>query len=93
MKPALLEALGNGEIVPWFQPQVEFGKGKVVGVEALARWERTDGSVVRPVLFVPQLEREGRADPLTERMLDEGCRWQQRWCRDGMRLKQSVNVS
>ncbi|HEY0915892.1 MAG TPA: response regulator, partial [Solimonas sp.] len=38
--PALLEALGNGEILPWFQPQVEFGNGKVVGVEALARWER-----------------------------------------------------
>ena len=91
--PALLEALGNGEIVPWFQPQVEFGNGKVVGVEALARWERPDGSVVRPVLFVPLLEREGRADALTERMLDEGCRWLQRWCRDGMRLKLSVNVS
>ena len=91
--PALLEALDNGEILPWFQPQVEFGNGKVVGVEALARWERPDGSVVRPVLFVPLLEREGRADALTERMLDEGCRWLQRWCRDGMRLKLSVNVS
>ena len=91
--PALLEALDQGEIQPWFQPQVEFGNGKVVGVEALARWERPDGSVVRPVLFVPLLEREGRADALTERMLDEGCRWLQRWCRDGMRLKLSVNVS
>ncbi len=91
--PALLEALDNGEILPWFQPQVEFGNGKVVGVEALARWERPDGSVVRPVLFVPLLEREGRADALTERMLDEGCRWLQRWCRDGLRLKLSVNVS
>jgi len=91
--PALLEALDQGEIQPWFQPQVEFGNGKVVGVEALARWERPDGSVVRPLLFVPLLEREGRADALTERMLDEGCRWLQRWGRDGVRLKLSVNVS
>ena len=91
--PGLLEALDNGEIVPWFQPQVEFGNGKVVGVEALARWERPDGSVVRPVLFVPLLEREGRADALTERMLDEGCRWLQRWSSEGTRLKLSVNVS
>ena len=91
--PALLEALEQGEIRPWFQPQVEFGNGKVVGVEALARWERPDGSVVRPVLFVPLLEREGRASALTERMLDEGCRWLQRWGRDGVRLKLSVNVS
>ena len=91
--PALLEALEQGEIRPWFQPQVEFANGKVVGVEALARWERPDGSVVRPVLFVPLLEREGRASALTERMLDEGCRWLQRWGRDGVRLKLSVNVS
>lgn len=91
--PALLDALANGEIVPWFQPQVEFGNGKVVAVEALARWERADGSVVRPLLFVPMLEQEGRADALTERMLDEGCRWLQRWCHAGMRLKLSVNVS
>ena len=91
--PDLLEALESGAIVPWFQPQVEFGNGKVVGVEALARWERPDGSVVRPVLFVPLLEHEDRASALTERMLDEGCRWLQRWRSDGMRLKLSVNVS
>ena len=91
--PTLLEALECGEIVPWFQPQVEFGNGKVVAVEALARWERPDGSVVRPVLFVPLLEKEGRADALTDRMLDEGCRWLQRWSQDGVRLKLSVNVS
>ena len=91
--PTLLEALERGEIVPWFQPQVEFGNGKVVAVEALARWERPDGSVVRPVLFVPLLEKEGRADALTDRMLDEGCRWLQRWSQDGVRLKLSVNVS
>ena len=91
--PTLLEALERGEIVPWFQPQVEFGNGKVVAVEALARWERPDGSVVRPVLFVPLLEQEGRADALTDRMLDEGCRWLQRWSQDGVRLKLSVNVS
>ncbi|MFZ5607429.1 MAG: EAL domain-containing response regulator [Pseudomonadota bacterium] len=91
--PALLAALEQGEIVPWFQPQAELGNGKVVGVEALARWERSDGSVVRPLQFVSLLEREGQAHALTDRMLDEGCRWLRRWNRDGMRLKLSVNVS
>ena len=71
----LEDALTQGRIVPWFQPQVEFGNGRVVGVEALARWERSDGSVVGPVNFIPVLEREGLADRLTDRMLDEGCRW------------------
>lgn len=91
--PALLAALERGEIVPWFQPQAELGNGKIVGVEALARWERSDGSVVRPLQFVPLLEREGQAHALTDRMLDEGCRWLRQWNRDGMRLKLSVNVS
>ncbi len=91
--PALLAALAHGEIVPWFQPQAELGNGKIVGVEALARWERSDGSVVRPLQFVPLLEREGQAHALTDRMLDEGCRWLRQWNRDGMRLKLSVNVS
>ena len=90
---SLAEALHAGEIVPWFQPQVEFGNGKVVGVEALARWERPDGSVVRPQLFVPVLEREGLANVLTDRMLDAGCRWKQQWDHAGVHLKLSVNVS
>lgn len=90
---ALEFALDRGEIVPWFQPQVEFGNGKVIGVEALARWERPDGSVVRPHLFVPVLEREGLANKLTDRMLDAACNWKQRWDHGGHRLKLSVNVS
>ena len=90
---ALEEALDNGEIVPWFQPQVEFANGRVVGVEALARWERPDGSVVRPDCFVPVLEREGLANKLTDRMLDSACRWKRQWDGDGVRLKMSVNVS
>ena len=89
----LADALHNGEIKAWFQPQVEFANGKVIGVEALARWERPDGSVVRPLHFVPVLEREGLANALTDRMLDDACRWKQRWDLVGPRLKLSVNVS
>ena len=90
---ALADALERGEIVPWFQPQVEFANGKVIGVEALARWERPDGSVVRPQLFISVLEREGLANKLTDCMLDAACAWKQRWDHHGQRLKLSVNVS
>ena len=89
----LTHALANGEIVAWFQPQVEFANGKVIGAEALARWERPDGSVVRPHQFVPIMEREGLANALTERMLEEACRWKQSWDHGGTRIKMSVNVS
>ena len=89
----LADALANGEIVPWFQPQVEFANGKVIGAEALARWERPDGSVVRPYQFVPIMEREGLINALTDCMLEQACRWKQRWDHGGTRIKISVNVS
>lgn len=89
----LADALANGEIVAWFQPQVEFTNGRVIGAEALARWERPDGSVVRPHQFVPIMEREGLANALTDCMLDQACRWKQSWDHGGARIKLSVNVS
>lgn len=89
----LLDALDSGKIVAWFQPQVDIASGKVIGAEALARWERPDGSVVRPCQFVPILEREGLAVALTDRMLEEACRWKQVCDQGGTRIKMSVNVS
>ena len=89
----LREALVDGQVRPWFQPQVEFGNGKVVGVEALARWVRPDGHVIRPVHFIPLVESEDLAEQLTLLMLDQGCRWLRAWSQVGHRLKLSVNVS
>jgi EAL domain-containing protein (putative c-di-GMP-specific phosphodiesterase class I)/AmiR/NasT family two-component response regulator len=86
-------ALLHGELLPWFQPQVEFGNGKVVSVEALARWRRSDGHIVRPLQFVPLLEREGLAQRLTDLMLEQACLWKRRWDDEGLRLLLSVNVS
>jgi EAL domain-containing protein (putative c-di-GMP-specific phosphodiesterase class I)/DNA-binding NarL/FixJ family response regulator len=86
-------ALANGEVQPWFQPQVEFGNGKVIGIEALARWQRADGRVVAPRHFVHVIERGGLADALTETMLVEACRWKRQWDQAGLRLRLSVNVS
>lgn len=89
----LRRALTNGDIVPWFQPQVELSNGRVIGVEALARWCHRDGRVILPQYFMPVLEGEGLLDELTERMLARACRWKREWDRDGLRLKLSVNVS
>lgn len=90
---SLRAALAAGEIVPWFQPQVELGNGRAIGVEALARWPRSDGRVVLPQHFLPLLESEDLVDELTEQMLAQACRWKRRWDRSGLRLKLSVNVS
>jgi EAL domain-containing protein (putative c-di-GMP-specific phosphodiesterase class I)/ActR/RegA family two-component response regulator len=87
------EALANGDIFPHFQPQAEFGNGKIVGVEALARWRLPDGRMVSPVNFVPMIETAGLIEDLTRHMLVESCRWYTRWREAGVELRVSVNVS
>ena len=89
----LREALEHDEIMPYFQPQVTFTNGQVIAVEALARWQRADGSMVGPNQFVAVAEREGLIDALTERVLDRACAWKQRWAQRGMHLKLAVNMS
>ncbi|MBW8311640.1 MAG: EAL domain-containing response regulator [Rhizobium sp.] len=87
------EALSRGEIQAFFQPQAEFGNGKVIGVEALARWRLADGHMVPPAVFVPLMEAGGLIDELTSLMLVQSCAWSKRWQARGLDLKVSVNVS
>jgi len=89
----LRQALRNGEIFPMFQPQVEFGNGKVVGVEALARWRTSSGQMVPAAQFIPMLENNGLIEELTHLMLVQSCEWHQRWKKEGLNLRVSVNVS
>jgi EAL domain-containing protein (putative c-di-GMP-specific phosphodiesterase class I)/AmiR/NasT family two-component response regulator len=90
---AIAEGLARDEFLPFFQPQVTFSNGQVIGVEALARWRRADGQIVRPVHFIPLIERERQIDRFTDRILEKACAWKSRWARSGMSLKISVNVS
>ncbi len=89
----LHDALANGRIQAWFQPQVEFANGRVVSVEVLARWPRDDGSMVGPCQFVPILERDGFANALTDSMLVQACGWKKKWEVHGLRVRISINMS
>jgi EAL domain-containing protein (putative c-di-GMP-specific phosphodiesterase class I)/AmiR/NasT family two-component response regulator len=90
---AIREALASNEIEPWFQPQVELGNGRPVAVEALARWRRRDGRIVRPAHFIPLIEREGLVGELTDHMLTQSCRWKHHWDQRGLRLNLAINIS
>ncbi len=86
-------AFDDNRIVPWFQPQAEMHNGRIVSVEALARWIQPDGKALSAVHFMPLVEAHGMIGEFTERMLGLSCEWQHRWAADGMRLKVSVNIS
>jgi EAL domain-containing protein (putative c-di-GMP-specific phosphodiesterase class I) len=89
-------ALRNGQIVPHFQPQVSLHDGRVVGMEALARWPRADGPGPPPEVFVALAEQSELIVPLTFQMLRaslEACgRWRARYpdCRVAVNISPLV---
>jgi EAL domain-containing protein (putative c-di-GMP-specific phosphodiesterase class I)/FixJ family two-component response regulator len=89
----LREGLAAGEVLPYFQPQAEFRTGRVIAVEALARWRLPDGRFVSPGEFMPLAEQGGLMEAMTAHMLAESCRWATRWREERMPLRVSVNVS
>ncbi|PCH75092.1 MAG: diguanylate cyclase [Rhodobacteraceae bacterium] len=62
-------ALENGQIQPWFQPQVSTDTGKVSGFEALARWSHPVHGMLMPDDFLPVLEQAGLLERLGQVML------------------------
>lgn len=62
-------ALDNGEITPWFQPQISTDTGRVTGFEALARWHHPKRGTVTPAEFLPVLQDTGQLERLGEVVL------------------------
>jgi EAL domain-containing protein (putative c-di-GMP-specific phosphodiesterase class I) len=62
-------ALENGQIEPWYQPQISTDTGKVTGFEALARWMHPVHGLVAPDMFLPVMEDAGLLERLSEVML------------------------
>jgi diguanylate cyclase (GGDEF)-like protein len=91
---AMPVALARGEFVPHYQPLYRLADHAVVGVEALARWERPDGlPALNPQQFISLAERTGLIRPLGRALLEQACRQGAAWRREGHDLLVSVNLS
>jgi len=89
----LEEALGRGQFVLYYQPQLS--GGRVVGTEALIRWRHPIRGMVGPVQFIPLAEENGMILSIGKWVLREACAQIARWAEvPGLsRLSVSVNVS
>ena len=88
--PAALEA---GDVVVHYQPQVDLKTGRVVGVEALVRWQHPEHGLLPPVAFIPAAERTGLIRPLTAFVLDASLEQLAIWHSAGRELRVAVNLS
>jgi diguanylate cyclase (GGDEF)-like protein/PAS domain S-box-containing protein len=64
----LAVAIRENRIFPHYQPEVDLLTGKIIGVEALARWHDEDLGMVSPAEFIPLAEQSGAIDPLTQNL-------------------------
>lgn len=94
LETQLRMALNNGELSLSYQPQIQLPQQRVVGVEALLRWQHPQLGVVPPATFIPIAEETGLIIPIGEWVLREACRQHLRWIEEGLpALRMAVNIS
>ena len=89
----LRSALASGEVVVHFQPQIEIATGRVLGAEALVRWQHPEHGLLGPMTFVPAAERTGLIRLLTLYVLDRSLAQCALWQAAGLDLTVAVNLS
>lgn len=88
------QALHNREFTLYWQPQCNTRTGRIVGLEALVRWNHPERGLVMPGAFIPILERTGFIANLDRYVWEEACRHIRSWLdRGGTPLPVSVNIS
>ncbi|MFM7506690.1 MAG: putative bifunctional diguanylate cyclase/phosphodiesterase, partial [Rubrivivax sp.] len=86
-------AARRGELRLFYQPQIELQTGRLVGVEALLRWQHPQHGLVPPMDFIPLAETNGHIVALGQWVLGEACRQGAAWHADGLPLVVAVNIS
>ncbi len=94
VEKSIRKGLENNEFVAYYQPRVDVLTGRVVGMEALVRWHKADGTIGNPGDFIPVAEETGLIVQLGERVLREACMQSHAWHAAGLGdLRVSVNIS
>ena len=89
----LQQALEQQEFVLHYQPKVNLRSGKVVGLEALIRWQHPERGLLAPGVFLPDIEGHALSVALGEWVLTTALAQAQAWAEFGLRLAVSVNIS
>jgi diguanylate cyclase (GGDEF)-like protein len=90
----LREALSLGQLFMVYQPQVNYRDLRVVGVEALLRWQHPQHGLIPPDLFIPLAEQNGCIIAIGDWVLDQACKQLREWHDLGFtELRMAINLS
>jgi diguanylate cyclase (GGDEF)-like protein/PAS domain S-box-containing protein len=89
----LAAGIRNGELVLHYQPKVALATGRIVGVEALVRWQHPQRGLLPPSVFLPFAELGSAIHAITLCVLEQALAQQQRWLEQGLQLSMAVNLS
>ncbi len=87
------QALDDGQVMPWFQPQVRASDGHLMGVEALVRWVHPHYGLIGATDILAVVQRTGMMRRLTDRMLLLSLEQQQHWAAAGLDRAVAVNAT
>jgi diguanylate cyclase len=94
MTEELRNAIEHNELELHYQPQVELATGRIIGLEALLRWNHQTRGLILPGQFIEIAERTGLMAPLGQWVLNEACHQLRQWTDEGIAPQVlAVNVS
>jgi EAL domain-containing protein (putative c-di-GMP-specific phosphodiesterase class I) len=86
--------LGNNELLLHYQPQFDASSNKIVGAEALIRWNHSEKGMIPPNQFIPVAELCGLMIPIGQWVLNTACKAAKKWQNQGLKkIRISVNIS
>jgi len=93
LENSLRKAIFRDEFVVHYQPKVSLASNRIVGMEALVRWQHPTLGLLHPGKFIPLAEETGLISVITERVLQQACRQTQAWTNAGYGpLSVAVNI-
>ena len=94
LMPQILDGLRKNEFTFFLQPRYELNTRKVIGAEALVRWNHPALGEISPAVFIPVLENNGYITKLDQKIWEDVCAMIRRWIDEGIKpLAISINVT